>query len=111
VADDYFHAAMIFQHGSGAAHYRLAHELAMRAVELDPEHRAARWLAAAAKDRELQALGKPQRYGTQFRVTRGGQVRLYRVDPSVTDDERAELEVPPLAEAGKDLMEARLLSQ
>ena len=103
VADDYFHAAMILQHGGYAQHFRQAHDLALRAAELDPEHRTARWLAAAAKDRELQSQGKPQRYGTQFRRARDGAVRVYKVDPTVTDDERAEWEVPPLAETGQKL--------
>jgi hypothetical protein len=37
VADDYYHAAMVFQHGSTGADYRRAHHLARRAVELDPK--------------------------------------------------------------------------
>lgn len=34
VAEDYFHAAMIFQHGSTSEHYWQAHELAKRGAEL-----------------------------------------------------------------------------
>jgi hypothetical protein len=98
-SDDYLHAAMIFQHGPSVEDARTAHELSLRAVELDKDNREARWLAAAAKDRELMRLGKPQLYGTQFHKAGGGQWELYPVDPTVTDEERARWDVPPLAEA------------
>lgn len=103
---DYFHAAMILQHGSETRHYELAHEFAKRAAdegyveqegEVDPL-----WLAAAARDRALMSQGKPQLYGTQFRTdSPGGLWYLYEMDPSVTDEERARFHVPPLAQARK----------
>jgi hypothetical protein len=102
-SDDYVHAAMVFQHGEDSADYVKAHELAVKAAELDPANKQARWLAAAAKDRELMKLGKPQLYGTQFRTRSDGTWELYAVDPSVTDDERAKWNVPPLASAQKRL--------
>jgi hypothetical protein len=46
-------------------------------------------------------LGKPQRYGTQFKRDPGGPWYLYPVDPAVTDEERARWNVPPLAELKK----------
>ncbi|MBP2017378.1 hypothetical protein J2Z79_000761 [Symbiobacterium terraclitae] len=50
-AQDYFHAAMLLQHGDGPDDFRRAHELALRAVELGhPEQKRARWLAAASLD-------------------------------------------------------------
>jgi len=98
-ADDYFHAAMVLQHGSEPDDYRRAHELALKAVELDPDQRTAKWLAAAARDRYLQSVGEPQIYGTQFRLVDG----TWTLDPidedAVTDEERARWGVPPLAEA------------
>jgi hypothetical protein len=102
-SDDYVHAAMVFQHGEDTADYVKAHELAMKAAELDPANKQARWLAAAAKDRELMKLGKPQLYGTQFRTRPDGTWELYSVDPSITDEERAKWNVPPLASAQKRL--------
>ncbi len=42
--------------------------------------------------------GKPQKYGTQL-VEDRGQWKVYDVDPAVTDEERAEWGLPPLAEA------------
>jgi hypothetical protein len=99
-ADDYFHAAMVFQHGDTDAEIAESHELSLKAVELDPEHPTARWLAAASEDRLLMRQGKPQHYGTQFKKVDGKWV-LHDVDPAVTDDERAEWDCPPLAQARK----------
>lgn len=56
-------------------------------------------LAAAAYDRWLVHQGKPQKYGTQYRSDDGEAFRLEEVDPATTDEERAEWDVPPLAEA------------
>jgi hypothetical protein len=97
VADDYYDAAMIFQHGDSAADFALAHQLCLKASELDPTNRAARWLAAASQDRYLMTVGKPQLYGTQFKRDAGGPWYLYPVDPSTTDEERARWNVPPLS--------------
>jgi hypothetical protein len=93
---DYYHAAMVFQHGGSLASYRRARELALRAVELG--HPPARWLAAAALDRLLVRQGRRQRYGTQYRMW-GDDRMLVEVDPVTTDEERAEWGVPPLAAA------------
>lgn len=95
--DDFVHAAFIFQHGSDSTSYRIAHELASKAVALDSTHARARWIAAATKDRYLQSVGKPQIYGTQFRLVEG----VWTLEPidttAVTDAERAWWGVPPLA--------------
>jgi hypothetical protein len=93
--EDFFHAAMVFQHGDSLDDYRRARELALRAAEVG--HRPGRWLAAAALDRWLMRQGIPQKYGTQYRS--GDRYELYEVDPATTDEERAEWDVPPLADA------------
>ncbi|RSN09356.1 hypothetical protein DMB42_18815 [Nonomuraea sp. WAC 01424] len=93
---DYYHLAMVMQHGGLAEHYHLAFELSRRAA--DAGCRPARRSAAAALDRWLLHMGLPQRYGTQY-VDTGGHWSLYRVDPVTTDAERAVWDVPPLAEA------------
>lgn len=101
-AEDYFGAALVFQHGDNPEDYERAHQWCLKALELDPEHPSARWLAAATKDRYLMNTGKPQLYGTQYRRDNAtGKWYLYEVDPSVTDDDRAEWDVPPLAAARK----------
>ena len=63
--EDYYHAAMLFQHGGTPENYQTAVKLAKRATELRPDFRPALWLYAAATDRYLHSIGKPQIYGTQ----------------------------------------------
>lgn len=98
VAADYYHAAMVYQHGSALAEIQRAHELAVKAVSLDATNDAAKWLAAAAEDRALMYQQQPQKYGTQFQKQQGTWV-VWQVDPSITDEQRAAWNVPPLAEA------------
>jgi hypothetical protein len=97
-ADDYYHAAMILQHGLDAGAYIDARRFARRAVELRPWFAEARWLYAAATDRYLQCMGKPQIFGTQYRQT-AGQWTLEPFDPkAVSDAERMRWRVPSLLE-------------
>jgi hypothetical protein len=95
---DYYHAAMILQHGAEPEDYLLAHELCIVAIGRGEDR--ARWLAAASEDRFLRSMGRPQRFGTQHaRDERTGALQLYPVDPSVSDEVRRAFDVPPLAEA------------
>ena len=95
VSFDYFRAAMVFQHGEKVAEIERAHELALKAVELDPEHDVARWLVAATEDRKLTYEKKPQKWGTQYHQVDGKWV-LMEVDPTTTNEQRAEWNVPPI---------------
>jgi hypothetical protein len=99
-AEDYFNAALIFQHSDKTEDYDRAHQWCLKAVELDPELPSARWLAAATLDRYLMSQGKPQHYGTQFKKVNGQWV-LWEVDPAVTDEERIQWEVDTLGESRK----------
>lgn len=64
-ADDFYHAAFVFQHGDKPEDFLKAHALALvAAAEGKPE---AVWIAAASLDRYLQNIGQPQIYGTQYR--------------------------------------------
>jgi hypothetical protein len=89
---DYYHAALIMQHGDAPADYERAYQFASKAVELKlPEDygNRARWLACAAKDRWLWSLDKPQIYGTQFKKNAAGQWTIEPFDTqAVTDAER-----------------------
>jgi hypothetical protein len=96
-AEDLFCAALILQHGSSLDDYWEAHELAKTSAEAG--YGPARWLAAAAYDRWLMHQGRPQRFGTQYFAMGGGSLRLWEVDPTTTDEERAEWDVPPLRDA------------
>lgn len=85
-AADYYHAAMVLQHGSEPADFQRAHELATTAERMGSV--PARWLSAATLDRWLLSQGQPQRYGTQFTDV-GGVWYLDRMDTlAVTDAER-----------------------
>ncbi len=98
VADDYYHAAMVYQHGDTPDEIQRAHDLAVKAVELDPDHDAAKWLAAASEDRKLMYEGKPQKWGTQYKRINGTWV-VWQVDPTITDAQREAWNVQPLADA------------
>ncbi|MCA9700492.1 MAG: hypothetical protein KC431_23395, partial [Myxococcales bacterium] len=99
-ANDFAHAALIFQHGQDPADYERAHAYADRAHALDPQHGLAAWLWAATKDRWLHSKGEPQIYGTQHRMGEDGRWTLEPFDrEAVSDEERAALGVPSLAEA------------
>jgi len=100
-ANDYYHAAMVLQHSQNANDHLLAHELAVIAAVKGRER--ALWLAAAAEDRFLMNIKRPQRFGTQFAANPAegpnAPIRLYNVDTVVTDQLRQEFGVPDLADA------------
>lgn len=102
---DYFHAAMVYQHGDTPAHYDQARRWALRAVELDPGNKGARWLACAAEDRYLHNIGKPQVWGTQY--TKPNTSGVWTMEPfdraAHTDEERAANGVQTLAQSAARL--------
>jgi hypothetical protein len=93
-AENYYGAALLFQHGRTPADFALARALAERAAALG--HPKAKRLAALAEDRYLVRMGKPQRCGTQFSCTSGQGWRLDPVDSAVSDAERVARGVDPL---------------
>jgi hypothetical protein len=102
-AEDYYHAAWIMNHGDTAEDARNSHVLALRSSELG--YRPARWLAVATYDRWQMYQGKAQKYGTNY-VYDGRRDRLWDVDSTTTDEERAAWDVPPLAEQLRKAEEA-----
>jgi hypothetical protein len=100
-ASDYHAAAMVFQHGPTASDIQLAYSLAAIGSKINPDDKALKWLSAAAWDRNLMHRGKPQWYGTQYKLNETTKrFELYEVDSTaVTDEERAQLNVPSLAKA------------
>lgn len=64
VGEDFYHAAMVLQHGEGSEPILLAHVLATAAAYMGDER--GRWLSAAALDRYLYRTRMPQRLGTQY---------------------------------------------
>src|SRR5688572_1934187 len=103
IAEDYYHAAQIMNHGDTIEDAGNAHRFALRSSELG--YRPARWLAAASYDRWQMYQGKPQKYGTNY-VYDGRRDRLWDVDPQTPDEERAAWDVPPLAEQLRKAEEA-----
>lgn len=94
--NDYFKAALILQHGDVPEDYLLAHELCVVAISKGVHVES---LAAASEDRFLMSIGRPQRFGTQYRSDNNGPYRLYTMDSGVTDQLRRMMSVPSLAEA------------
>jgi hypothetical protein len=98
--EDFYHAAMILQHGTSPDDYLLAHDLSVIAISKGEDN--AKWLAAASLDRFLIGIGRSQRYGTQFRSDRSfNPPRLAPIDSEVPDALRVEMNVPTLKEARK----------
>lgn len=94
---DYYHAAVILQHSSEPEDYLLAHELCIIAIIKGKEQ--AKWLAAASEDRYLMSIGRPQRFGTQYRLDKAGGDFLYEVAPGLSDEIRRAFNCPSLSEA------------
>jgi hypothetical protein len=103
---DFYYAAFVFQHGNCPEHYKLANDLADQSVKLGYDE--AKWIYAASLDRYLRSMGKPQKFGTQYNSTDGCTYTLDPVDPTTTDEERAEYDVPTLAKAEE---QAKMLSE
>jgi len=98
-ANDYYRSAMILQHGEAPEDFLLAHEFCVVAILKAKIERESAWLAASAEDRFLMNIGRPQRFGTQFRSEGAGPLRLYTIGDGVTDELRRLMGVHSLAEA------------
>jgi len=96
-SDDYYHTAMIFQHGMDTIASGMAVKMMKKAIALDSTRN--KWLLAAAIDRHLMRKKEPQIYGTQFTRNQGLPWRLYNIDTTViSDQERVVYGVETLAE-------------
>ncbi|WP_375578873.1 hypothetical protein ABWH96_17910 [Marivirga tractuosa] len=96
-SNDYQNAAMVFQHGGDSTSYAKAVKFMKKAIELDSTTN--KWLLAAATDRYLLSIGKPQIYGTQYIKMRGEPWELQEIDTTqITDAERIEFGVETLAQ-------------
>jgi len=94
---DYRHAAMIFQHGGDSTSYKMAMNLMKKSIELNPN--ADKWLLAAATDRYLLSIGKPQIYGTQYHKNGDEPWKLADIDTTkITNKERRDFGVETLIE-------------
>ena len=76
--NDFYHAAMLFQHGQTPV---------------------SRLLTAESEDRFLTHVGRPQRFATQFSFDGTQPWKLNPVDSVITDDFRQLMDTQSLAEA------------
>lgn len=97
-ANDYDRAALILQHGEEPEDFLSAHEFWVVAIIMGKNDKDTRMLAAASEDRFLMNIGRPQRFGTQFRSEVSGPIKLYPVSSGVTDELRRLMGVHPLTE-------------
>jgi hypothetical protein len=98
-ANDYLRSALILQHGEAPDDFLLAHEFCVAAMVRGRNDLESASLAAAAEDRFLMNVGRPQRFGTQFKKDGTGPWQLYTVGDGVTDALRRLMGEPSLAEA------------
>lgn len=97
-AVDYYHAALVFQHGVKPSDFKKANKLAKKSMEMGEER--AKWMYAASMDRWLLSINKPQKFGTQFIQQKGKDWELSQpIDKTTSDKERAKYNVPPLSKA------------
>lgn len=109
-AIDYYHAALIFQHGESVEDFQQAHHLAREA--LNRGHQPAKWMYASTYDRWQLAIGKAQVYGTQFVLDAAGAWQLAEpIDRTFPDSERIKYNVPPLAQAIETFQKRNQLKQ
>lgn len=92
---DFERAAFILHHSGAPDDCLLAHTLAL--IAMTKGNVRAIWVAAATLDRYLQALGKPQIYGTQFDMHEDGATTQEPYNRDLVPDHiRRNLGVPPL---------------
>lgn len=95
---DYYHSAMIFQHGNDTIASAMAVSHIKKAITLDST--VNKWLLAAAIDRDFMRRNQPQVYGTQFiKMGDNAPWERYKIDTTkVTDAERQYYHVETLAQ-------------
>ena len=95
---DYYHLAMVLQHSQAPGDFMLCHELCV--VAIGKGYEQAKWLAAASEDRFLMNIGRPQRFGTQYRTEKPTDpFTLYKMEEGVTDELRRAYNAPSLQKA------------
>jgi hypothetical protein len=95
-------AFLIVQHSPSNAFQREMLPLLSAAAENDE---ASPGDAAMLEDRVLTDEGKPQRYGTQFRIVAGELIPYPIEEPETLDERRARVGLMPMAEYVKLLEE------
>ena len=104
---DFARAAMIFQHArDDSKSYAKAVELIKKAIEIDSTIN--KWLFAAATDRYLLSIGKPQIYGTQYYKEEGSPWIQENYDSlKISDEERKKYGVRTLKQQRAELQKMK----
>lgn len=103
---DYFHIAILYQHGRLPEHFKQAQRYTLQSLKLNPDFKLAKWLASAAEDRYLLSIGKEQVWGTQFRGFGCVDSAPFNKNAK-TDQQRIERGIPTLAEIKQYLNEQK----
>jgi hypothetical protein len=107
-ADDYYYAAMVFQHGEAPEDYLLAHAMAMAAQAAGRPDAA--WIAAATLDRFLHKVDRAQIFGTQYVGGTGEPTTQGKFDTALIPDSlRRALGVPTLEQQETQRLEMEKL--
>lgn len=101
---EYFIAALIFHHGNRRT-FKKALRLAEKSEQLG--YLKAKSLQALIIDRILISKGKPQKFSTQYTKNAERDWELFKYDPSTTDKQRAEYNLPTLAKLKKQAKNIR----
>lgn len=96
-----FICAMIYHHGFNIVCSRKALKYIEEAQ--NEGYNKMKWVRGSVIDRLLQLQGKPQKYGSQIVKLENGRYKQYKLDGSISDEERVELGFPKLKNLKKYL--------
>jgi len=103
---EYYFAALIFQHSSSSENLLLAHMLAVTSVSKGNVN--GKWMSAATLDRYLWSINHPQVFGTQFQRGADGKWTMEPYErTAVSDSIRASWCVVSLTEQEKILKDSQ----
>ena len=92
---------MIYHHGFKIPYSKKALKYIQEAQA--EGYKRQKWLVASIIDRLLQLQGKPQKYGTQIIELKNGKYKQYKLDNSISDEERIKLGLLKLKDLKREL--------
>jgi len=102
--EDKWHAAWVMQQADTLATLNRAYELAVETMNAHLPRGP--WLVAFSFDHKRVAAGYYQAYGTQTRINNNGRRCLIEVEPTFTDEQRAQFGMPTLVETYRKQLDA-----
>lgn len=107
-AEDQFYTAWVIRHSTDVDTLQTTYDLAVASMKGHIDR--SNWLTATAFDRLQVYSGFPQRYGSMIGHDKG-VVCLYDVDPNVTDEDRAQYRMPPIADQYQKVLLASKITE